>query len=197
MMDEGYIKYAIDWIEGPPPEEDMAALISARNQLYQMGLIGIYEEEGIGYGNVSQRLPKDEFLISGTQTGGIPVLGPSHFCRVLDWNLETNSLRCLGPLKASSESLTHAAIYACDPDIQVILHIHQEATWRKMLERFPSTAPDVAYGTPEMAREVYRLFQETSLKDIGMFAMGGHFEGIFSFGKNVPEALERLVSVVI
>lgn len=195
MMDEGYIKYRIDWEKGPAPEEDFDDLIAVRNELFEKRLIGIYEAEGIGYGNVSQRLSGgNQFVVSGTQTGGIPVLDATHFTRVTDWDLKANTLSCIGPLKASSESLTHAAVYACDPKINSILHIHNETMWRRLMDHFPTTSEDVPYGTPEMAMEVFRLYAETDLKAKGVFVMKGHFEGVFAFGNSLDEARTRLLA---
>ena len=194
MIDDGYIKFQIDWEKGPVPDADLTELIAARNRLFELGLIGVYEAEGIGYENVSLRMGNTgEFVVSGTQTGGVPRAGAGHFTKVVEWNLEKNALRCTGPMKASSESLTHAAVYACDPAINAILHIHNEKMWRRMLDEYPTTKAEVSYGTPEMAREVYRLYAETELKEIGIFVMKGHFEGVFAFGKNVFEPLESLI----
>ena len=197
MMDEGYIKYQIDWEKGPPVEGNYLDLIAARNELFDLGLIGIYEEENIGYGNVSKRLENgNEFVVSGTQTGGIPELKAEHFTKVTAWDLAANTLSCIGPLKASSESLTHAAIYDCDPEITAILHIHDETMWRDLMDIFPTTAEEVPYGTPEMALEVFRLYKEPDLKNLGVFVMKGHFEGVFAFGRDMGEARSRLLQQV-
>jgi len=198
MMDEGYIKYQIDWAPGPAPTENLSALIAVRNELHRLGLIGVYVEENIGYGNVSQRGEEPgQLLVSGTQTGHIAELGPEHFATVTGWDLAENRLQCQGPLKASSESLTHAAIYDCDPQIEVVLHIHHRPTWDSLLFRYPTTGKEVAYGTPEMAGEVYRLYQEGPLAELKVFAMAGHDEGVFAFGATMEEARERLLSVVV
>lgn len=197
MIDEGYIKYHIHWQSAPPPSEDYSALIEVRNQLRQANLIGIYHEVGIGFGNVSQRSQQQgHFIVSGTQTGELEIARPDHFTLVTGWNLPANELSCRGPLKASSESLTHAALYDCDPSIQYILHIHHLATWQALLESHPSTAPEVAYGTPAMAREVYRLYRESDLPARKVFAMAGHEEGVFAFGASLDAALKALLEVV-
>ena len=36
---------------------------------------------------------------------------PGHYVKVSSFNIDDNAVQCSGPLKASSESLTHAAIY--------------------------------------------------------------------------------------
>lgn len=197
MIDEGYIKYQIDWQQAPPIETDISELIEVRNQLFKMGLIGFYEEHQVGYGNISVRCEQPgEFVVSGTQTGGIPVLDQSHFTEVTDWNLKGNRLSCRGPIKASSESLTHAAVYDCDPGIKAIIHVHALDLWKWMLDTYPFTHGDVPYGTPEMAMEVLRLYQDTDLPQVKSFAMAGHEEGIFTFGASLSEAMELLQEVV-
>lgn len=191
MIDEGYIKYQIHWTEAPPLSLDLSELIRTRNLLYKRGWIGEYPDLGIGFGNVSQRCPGG-FVVSGTQTGHLPQLTEKHFSLVNRYDLDQNELWCSGPVKASSEALTHAAIYACDPSIQAVLHIHHKAWWNHLLHRVPTTSADVPYGTPEMAREVTRLFGSEGLAQAKILAMAGHEEGILSFGSSTAEALQRL-----
>ncbi len=57
------------------------------------------------------------------------------------------------------------------------------------------TRPDVPYGSPEMSREVRRLFAETDVYARGVFAMGGHQDGLVAFGTTVAEAGGRLLSL--
>jgi len=58
----------------------------------------------------------NQFVITGSATGEIPELEPGHYVKVNSFNIEDNAVQCVGPLKASSESLTHAAIYSADPE---------------------------------------------------------------------------------
>ena len=69
--DEGYIKYDIEWTPGPAAFVAAARALDAwRRPLFDAGLIGVYEDLGIGYGNLSIRCGEPgQFLISGTQTG--------------------------------------------------------------------------------------------------------------------------------
>ena len=104
MIDEGYVKYNCTWI----PDRSLISLEIAelnywRNRLYRLGLIGQYDN-GIGFGNVSQRGKIDkEIIISGTNTGGIPVLNESHYTTVIDYDWKENSVTCRGTIAASSE----------------------------------------------------------------------------------------------
>ncbi len=188
MIDEGYIKFNCEWIEtGPISKQGLKEIKHYRDQLYQQGLVGVYEN-GVGFGNISVRQGKEQrFIITGTQTGHVEKLGPEGFVRVLDYKIDKNYVHCEGPLKASSESLTHAMVYEINPSIGGVIHIHHRGLWTKLLHQVPTTS-QVPYGTPEMAHEVKRLYLETDLKDKKIFAMSGHEEGIVTFGRDLGEA---------
>ena len=134
------------------------------------------------------RCDKKTFLISGTATGGLSTLNESHYSLVTNYNLSTNTVTCEGPLKASSESLTHALIYECAETINAVIHIHNLNLWNKLIYEVPTSNEKIAYGTPEMANEIKRLFDETTLIKEKIIVMGGHQEGIISFGKDLEEA---------
>ena len=128
-----------------------------------------------------------------------PVLGPKtdehHYARVLSCDIEANRVVCEGPVQASSEALTHAAIYALDNAIRAVVHVHDAALWNELIDRIPTTSRDIDYGTPEMAREFRRLFDETEFADLGVAVMGGHEEGIVSFGAGLEQAAERILEL--
>lgn len=196
MIDEGYIKFDIQWEKAPPVPENLDQIIQVRNRLYQQRLIGFYEEHQVGYGNISVlSASPPQFIVSGTQTGHIPQLGKEHFTIATAWDLDANSLSCVGPVKASSESLTHAAVYACSPEIKAVIHVHHLELWQWMLSRYPSTDPAVPYGTPEMAGEVTRLYATTNLPECAAFSMAGHEEGIFTFAEDLQEAYTILNNI--
>ena len=94
----------------------------------------------------------------------------------------------MGPIKASSESLTHAAIYECSADIKAVIHIHHKEFWDKALNVIPTSSNSVPYGTPEMANEIFRLYKETDFSTNKIMAMAGHDEGIIAFGNTLAEA---------
>lgn len=187
-MDEGYIKFNCNWIPSNDiPPDKVAELNVWRDILYLKGLIGMYPD-GIGFGNISMRCDEKTFLISGTATGGLATLNESHYSLVTDYNLSTNSVICAGPLKASSESLTHALIYECSAATNAVIHIHNFELWNRLLHHVPTSNENVSYGTPEMANEIIRLFDETTVSKEKIIVMGGHREGIISFGKDPEEA---------
>lgn len=193
LSEEG-IKFNCQWIELPPLElERIAALNVWRDKLYEKGLIGV-TPDGIGYGNISIRAWEHQFIISGAGTGKLKKLGPEHYTLVASYDIDENSVIARGPIKPSSESLTHAMIYECRSDVNAVIHVHDAGLWKKLLETHPSTGKDVPYGSPEMAREIQRLFTEQHLSDHGIFAMAGHENGVICFGKNLDEAGEILLA---
>lgn len=193
MIDEGYVKFACEWTKGPVLK-GIERLIDARNLLRAEHLIGIYEEAGIGYGNVSQRVNgTDKFVISGTATGGILVAGPEIFCTVDDWDLQANKVWCTGPVAASSESMTHAMIYKVLPRVDFVIHVHHLALWRHLLASGSATKEGIAYGTPEMALEMERMLKDYTVNEIIILAMAGHEEGILAFGGEIEESVDKII----
>jgi hypothetical protein len=200
--DEGVIKFACDWEQAaaiaPTDLADHAplmALMAWRDRLFAWGLIGVYPD-GIGFGNVSVRLGGDRFLISGTQTGHLPTTTPDHYTVVDRWDIERNWLHCRGPVRASSESLTHAAIYRQDPAIAAIVHGHHPRLWQTYQHQLPTTRAEVPYGTPAMATEMARLFSESDLPSRRILVMAGHEDGILSFGMTLSDAAQPLAQLL-
>jgi len=197
VRDEGQVKFESDLYKSPPPSEwDVEEVNLWRDRLYALGYIGAYDD-GVGYGNISIR-PANlrQFIITGTSTGKVPMLGPEHFTRVSSYDIDRNAVVCEGKVHASSESMTHAAVYACDPSVRAVIHIHSKPHWDRLLGRIPTTSESAAYGTPEMAREIKRLFDETDFATLGVMVMAGHEEGILSFGPTLTEAGRRLMDAI-
>jgi ribulose-5-phosphate 4-epimerase/fuculose-1-phosphate aldolase len=189
LYDEGYTKYNCNWIRDIPlPSGCLVQLNQWREKLFNLGFIGEYDN-GIGFGNISVRTESSHnFIISGTQTGGLPQLTPDHYTTVIAYDWDKNTLTCQGPVQASSESLTHAAIYAANPTIQAVIHIHNRQLWESLMGKVPTTAPAIEYGTPEMAREIIRLCREQSLLKAQILVMSGHYEGVMAFGESLEAA---------
>jgi L-ribulose-5-phosphate 4-epimerase len=189
MSETGYVKYRCEHRILPP--EDFVGfeeLNAVRSRLHQLGFIGRYAN-GIGFGNISIRAgASNHFYISGTMTGVLPELTPAQYTKVVAWDFPRNWLRCEGPIQASSESMTHAAIYEQDATARAVLHIHAMELWKRLLDRVPTTRKHVEYGTPEMAAEMGRLFRESDVRERRILAMAGHEEGIFAFGPSLEEA---------
>lgn len=196
MTDEGYIKFDCDWHDGPPITPQLFDRINPwRQTLHHHGLIGV-GNDGIGFGNISVRNPDDSgFFITGTATGSIAELTRQHYTRVVSHDLSSNRLTCRGLVQASSESLTHAALYEADPAIHSVAHVHCAHLWEYLLHRAPTTSAHIPYGTPEMGREMIRLYRESDLPQTRLLVMAGHKDGLISFGADPREAVSRLLDL--
>jgi L-ribulose-5-phosphate 4-epimerase len=189
MIDDGVIKFVVDHSDGPAPEgEVLMALDRWRSRLHDAGLIGEYAQAGVGYGNVSARLGDGSVAITGTQTGRAPRLGPHGYTRVLDYDLARNYVRSAGPLRPSSETLAHMALYDAIPGCAAVFHVHDSRAWQALRFRLPTTRPEVPYGTPAMARELARLYQDTSFAQDRLAVMAGHEDGLIAFGACLDDA---------
>ncbi len=192
-MDEGFIKFNCNWIRSAAVSgEDIMQINHWRSRMYDLGLIGV-DDNGIGFGNISLRAKNGTFLITGAATGKLERLDNSHYVLVTRYNFRENSLTCTGPIRASSESLTHASIYECSPETNAVIHVHNQNMWERLIDKVPTTSRHVLYGTPEMAGEIKRLFDDTTVSSEQILVMGGHPEGIISFGSTPEEAAKVLL----
>ena len=207
MEEEGVIKFDLRYTAGPPvPEGAITELNNWRNILWKHALIGQDPDryDGYGFGNISQRINtrdeavgQREFVISGTQTGQLEQLDNHHYARVTAYNADTNQVVADGPVMPSSESMTHGVIYDLDNKLRVVLHVHSPDIWKTATSQgIPVTRASVEYGTPEMSREVARLFAQTDVSEQGIFSMGGHEDGIVAFATNVEEAGNTLLTAL-
>lgn len=196
INEEGYIKFRADWDKAPaPPAPFLEDLIAVRSQLHKRGLIGMYPD-GIGYGNISKRWDAEgRFVISGTATGGLEPLLPEHFTLVESVDVANNQLHCAGPVLASSESMSHAAVYRQCPEVNGVIHFHSPGLWERWLEKAPSTPASAAYGTPEMAFAIMELLAKPENRSWKFFVMGGHREGCIAFGSDLWDAVDALNSL--
>lgn len=170
------------------PSELFIPLNFWRGELWSKCLIGAYPD-GIGYGNISVRLPQtNQFYISGTATGGIPELDQLHYPLVEQCNSLLNAIWCRGLIKASAESMSHAAIYSANAKVEAVVHIHNLQLWEKYIDVLPTTSKKIEYGTPEMAFEISKIMTMPETLKNKVFVMGGHKEGLISFGKTIKEA---------
>ncbi|HEY8553409.1 MAG TPA: class II aldolase/adducin family protein [Burkholderiales bacterium] len=195
---EGVIKFDLAFTpDAALPEAELRELIAWRTILWRLGLIGRDPARygGAGFGNVSRRLPRPAdarapwFAISGTQTGALPALAPRHFAIVTACDPERNRVEARGPIAPSSESLTHGMLYRLDPAVAFVLHVHAPEIWRAAAALgLPRTAPEAAYGTPAMAREIERLMRAGAFDREPVLVMGGHEDGVIAFGPSADAA---------
>ena len=58
----------------------------------------------------------------------------------------------------------------------------------------PTTVKSALFGTTEMANEIKRILKSENLNP-KVIVMGGHEEGIISFGKNIEDAFNELMRI--
>lgn len=191
---EGYFKFSPEYVGDLGPVDVLVAELDRwRDRLYDLGLIGMYKDgelKGIGYGNISLRTA-DGFLITATRTGALPRLGRQHYTEIVRIDLDRNSVgyRAVDPaVTPSAESMTHGMFYLADPAIRAVIHVHSLDLWTRLIDAVPTTERTVEYGTPDMGREILRLYRTSELPRCKIAAMGGHEEGVVTFGADLDEA---------
>ncbi|MGH8499466.1 MAG: class II aldolase/adducin family protein [Methylococcales bacterium] len=206
---EGVIKYDLAFEYKPFAKTgNLETLIAWRAVFHRLGLIGQDPQRygGLGFGNISQKVEqasttqrgKSRFTISGTQTGAAERLNESQFCLVTDACIRRNRIVAEGPVKPSSEALTHAAVYHCHPDIRFVMHVHCPEIWQAtQMLGLPFIAQTIAYGTPEMAKAVQHLILSLGKPCEGVFSMLGHEDGIVSFANIAEIAGNLLVDTLV
>lgn len=196
-IDDGYIKYSSTRRDGMvAPSAELDELNRARTALFDRGLIGVYAN-GVGYGNLSIRVSDDsQFVITASATGAVRTLQAEQFCLVEAFSVDGNRVQFVGSLPASSESMTHGAIYAARADVQCVIHVHSRVLFGHLLKASaPATPADVPYGTPAMAHTVAQLVaQQRTLPTV--FAMAGHDEGVVAYGADTASTLDALLALL-
>ena len=198
MSETGSIKFTCDRVAVELSQfAGFDELNEYRRKLLDLGMVGV-DANGIGFGNLSIRDgATSRFYITGSATAGISELKPSHYARVVAYDFARNWLQCQGSV-ASSESLTHAAVYESEPAAGAVIHGHDMKLWAALLEEeAPATPKGVEYGTQEMAYAVRDLLMFRNVKRRKIFAMAGHEGGVVAFGRDLEEAfrdIERAAS---
>ena len=170
----------------------LAELNKYRRKLLALGLIGV-DANGIGFGNLSVRSgASGQFYITGSGTGGIAELTAADYAKVVAYDFARNWLQYEGSTVASSESLTHAAVYESDATAGAVIHCHDMTLWAVLRDKAPTTPRRIEYGTPAMAGAVRDLFDRTNVKEKKIFVMAAHEGGLVTFGKDLAEAFAAL-----
>lgn len=188
IFDEGLVKYQASHENAPPfAEPELQDLLSMHAACRKKNWLGVYAN-GISFGNLSVRR-SGRIFCTGTGTGALAKIDLSHLAEVLSFDLKQNRLASRGPIQATSEAMTHAAIYEAS-DASAVVHIHSPEFWAKSLHHIPTTKAEVPYGTPEMAEEIFRLFREAGLAEKKCLAMAGHQDGLIFFGESLEAAFD-------
>lgn len=199
-MDEGYIKFDCQhtkafWKDESMPlslsdEKKLQELDDFRTDLWRKNLIGVYEN-GIGFGNISMRA-QENFIVSASATGAHEILGLTGYCLIPKIDINSNRVWSYGHLKASSETMTHAAIYQSASKVNYVVHVHDKALYTQLCsqESAIKTQENIPYGTVEMA---YALMEIAKQYPCGAcVVMGGHDEGILFYDIGIKEVRERM-----
>lgn len=169
-------------------------LDAARSALRKRGLIGV-SPQGVGYGNISARIGSAAFVITGSGTGGMEHPGENGYALVREFSPENNRVESSGPIRPSSEAMTHGAIYAAQPKASCVVHIHHRPLFMQLVQKGITTPADAAYGTPELSAAVRALAAGLPLGRC-LFAALGHADGVFCYAASIAEALELVVRAV-
>ncbi|MFC4653713.1 MULTISPECIES: class II aldolase/adducin family protein [Rheinheimera] len=192
---EGVIKFQLNFQPAAVLTAGQISEINAwRTLLHQLGMLGQHPKryDNYGFGNLSQRSGQNEFMISGTQTGGPLQLQAADYALVTKVDIGCNQLWACGDTAPSSESMTHAAIYQADARVQVVVHAHCPAIWQQTAAlQLPHTSADIPYGTVEMALAVQQLVCQQGDAP-ALFTMLGHEDGVVSYGRSFTEAVSLL-----
>ncbi len=188
---EGVIKYKLSWLQTKSISKRSIQNVELYRKIaYEKGYIGV-EKDGLGYGNISFRTVNDSFIISGSATGHKSVLDINDYAEVVDFDIKDNYIKCIGATAASSESLSHAAIYSSNAKIKVVLHLHSAFLWKKYLNVLPSTDISSEYGTPAMAFSISNIIKKQNLTE-GVIIMQGHRNGVVAFAENFDNLFIQL-----
>ncbi|MFH1857385.1 MAG: class II aldolase/adducin family protein [Candidatus Omnitrophota bacterium] len=140
------------------------------------------------HGNISFRLGEG-MVITGTQTD-TGSLTSQDFVEVVgcDWTEAKPKVFCKGARIPSTETLIHFGIYQKRPDVQAIIHAHdQEVLQRLGHTQLPITAIEEPSGSLALLHEIEKLLGHD------YFIMRSH--GVVALGKTLEEAGKRLLYV--
>ena len=167
----------------------MAYTISEAKKLIIKAGLELVEKKLIArtWGNISARISDTEFVITPS---GVP------YDQVNENNLVVVKIAdCsyTGNIKPSGEKKVHAAIYQVRPDVNFILHTHQNyATAVSVDEEHKDFAPVASYalpGTKSLVKNVKAVL--TSFKNMDTVLMARH--GALIMSKNYEDAFTKAV----
>lgn len=192
MNTEGVIKYDVVLTPGAEsPVERIRELDEARGHLYACRMIGV-NPDGIGYGNISMRTAHGVY-ITASATGHLARLLPAHYVRIDDCRPADNYLRATGAYPPSSEAMSHWVVYAANPHVNVVAHVHDPVLFVDLRRRgTPETGAHIEYGTPAMATALHQCVCNC-LTFPALCVMAGHEDGVIAFGGDVASVVSLLL----
>ncbi|MEM7077282.1 MAG: class II aldolase/adducin family protein [Pseudomonadota bacterium] len=191
------LPFALGEVETLAADPILPSLRAWRGILRDLALIGQTPElyAGFAYGNLSFRRA-DDFVVTASQTSGAADLVLDDLVVVGQASTERFWVDARGIAPPSSESITHAMLYAADHRIRCVLHVHNPVIWGNRTElQLLETGADVGYGTPAMASAVAQLLDGHQTRPL-IFATAGHEDGIFVCGRTPQDCGTLLVQVL-
>lgn len=205
---EGVVQfgYALNERPGAPLHPD---LLAWRELLMRQELIGQdpLRYDGYAFGNLSARLAPTKrgahatssaknglFIVSASQAANRDHNDPATWTTIDSVNLARFWVDARGELPPSSETMTHAMIYAAEPNAQFVFHAHSPEIWNNADElMLPATGADVPYGSPAMSQAVIDLMAANMSRPL-VFVTRGHEDGVFALGPTARDAGGLLTS---
>lgn len=191
ITNEGYIKFQCKTTSSRhPSRSELDDIILLRDRLYDKEFVGTFPD-GVGFGNVSKKTDSGSIIITGSNTGKHERIQPNHFVYVNSYDIEANQVESSGQVQASSETLTHVAIYEAIDEIKYIAHIHNLKIWEKLLESGKRPVGTSEYGSVELADEVREYCKSLDLLD-NIFALPGHKGGVIIHAEEISRINDML-----
>ena len=124
------------------------------------------------------------------KSGLLEKLTPEHYILCTECHLNENTLYAKGVNSPSASAMIHGALYhVAGDDVQWVLHIHQQQLWENWEALgFLHTPKDMDIGTPDMAREIQKLYQNNGVEKV--VAMLGHKGGLITWGPNIEKLIQ-------
>ena len=168
------------------PPAQFHCLAAWRDILRHLRLLGrdVRRYDGYHYGNLSVRDPAcaRRFFITASQSSGRRRLPARQIVRIDTWDIQRFALTATGAAAPSSESVSHAMVYAVDPDIGWVMHVHSAVIWQRAEALgLPCISADVVYGSPAMAHGIAHLLTQRRERPL-VFTTLGHGDGVFAAG---------------
>ncbi|HHQ45544.1 MAG TPA: class II aldolase/adducin family protein [Candidatus Altiarchaeales archaeon] len=178
-MGEIYVgrKFRTDFVEGGKPNESIVSeIISVGKKLNDLGLT----PENAG--NISVRTENGMLITVGGKNKG--ELTPDDLTEVIDFDGEL--AKAVGTNEPSSETPMHWLAYEKRPDVEAIIHVHDDAILEKAEELGLPETRETRYGTEEQAEMTVGLLGKNDY-----VAIKNH--GIVAVGKNLSEVYNLVV----
>ena len=191
---ENVSKFRLTLKRAPAPEQNLVIVLEKwRALLFRLGLIGECQTEKIGYGNLSSRISKKTFIITGNQTGHLAHLQPHHYTRVIECDFKKGSILAEGPLPPCKESLGHSSIYDLNPQVNYIFQVEHTNLRSTLSEDLNYCLSEHGlFGTHTMAKAAQDLIGG---KESGLFILKNNPKLIISYGASAEDAGKNLLDL--